>query len=188
MKPSQIYTFTVPANSVYGLSVIGEYFKLLATDGAVNIKAEWGELKGLVAGQGLKKTPFQRLEIRDASGANNVVRLFVGDEEFIDGLGGSVSVSQAVVARSSAFDNQQKTVGVASASLVAPNAARQALQIQNKSASGNVYLAFGKPAVIAGGVRVVAGGVYEPPAGVCPTTEIFAIGDIAGIDVTVVEG
>lgn len=189
MKPSAIYSFQVPASGVYQLPVIGEYFKILSADGAVDVRAEWGTLKGLVAGQGLEATPFQRLEITDVSGANNNLRIFIGDEKFIDGLGGTVSVSQTVVARTSAFTNLNKTVTNASAQLLAANLARQYLLVQNKSTAGTLYLGFGAgAATVANGVRIIPGGAYEL-IGVCSTQAIQCIGDIANNpDVVTVEG
>ncbi|CAN7402700.1 hypothetical protein LJR129_002489 [Acidovorax sp. LjRoot129] len=190
MKPSAIYTFSVPANSVYQLQVSGEYFKILAADGAVDMRAEWGTLKGLIAGQGLETTPFQRLEITDVSGSSNNIRLFIGDEKFIDGLAGSVTVSQMVVPRSSAFSNLNKTVTNASAQLLAANAARQYLLIQNKDTAGNLYISFGAgAATVANGVRIIPGGSYELPGGVCTTQEVRAIGDIpSNANIVTVEG
>jgi len=189
MKPSKIYTFAVGANSVYQLDVIGDYFKILSADGALDIKAEWGELKGLIAGQGLEETPFSRLTITDASGAANNVRLYIGDEKFIDGLAGSVSVSQAVVPRSSAFSNLNKTVTNASGQLLAANLARQYLLIQNKDTAGNLYVGFGAgAATVANGVRIIPGGALEL-VGVCTTQAIQCIGDIASnANVVTVEG
>lgn len=188
MKPSAIYSFQVPAFSVYQLPVIGEYFKILSADGPVDARAEWGTLKGLVAGQGLESTPFQRLEITDVSGANNNLRIFIGDEKFIDGLGGTVNVGQNVVPRSSNFANSAKVVTNASTQMLAANAARQYLLVQNKAGSGDVYLSFVNPATVANGVRVVAGGFLELST-VAPTGAVYAIGSIANNpDVVVLEG
>ena len=76
----------------------------------------------------------------------------------------------------------------ASAQLLAANAARQYLLIQNKDGAGNLYIAFGKAATVANGVRIIPGGAYEL-VGVCSTQEIRAIGDIASNpNVTTVEG
>lgn len=189
MKPSSFYIFTIPAFSVYQLQVIGDYFKIIEASGAVNIKAEWGELKGLIAGQGLEATPFNRLEITDASGTSNTVRIYVGDEKFIDGLAGTVSVSSSTVPRSGSFANLNKTVTNASAQLLAANAARQYLLIQNKDTAGNLYVGFGAgAATVANGVRIIPGGALEL-VGVCTTQAIQCIGDIANNpNVVTVEG
>lgn len=189
MKPSKFYTFTIPAFSVYQLQVIGDYFKIIEATGAVDIKAEWGELKGLIAGQGLEATPFNRLEITDASGASNTVRIYIGDEKFIDGLAGTVSVSTSTVPRSGSFSNVAKTVTNASAQLLAANAARQYLLIQNKDLTGNLFINFGAGAATpTNGLRIIPGGFYEQ-AGIVSTQAIQAIGDIASnANVLVLEG
>jgi hypothetical protein len=188
MKPTSFYDFDIPANGVYRLLVSGDYFKLMTAAGPVNVQAEWGELRGLQAGQGLEATPFSYLVFTDTSGAANPVRVFVGDEKFIDGLGGTVNVGQSVVPRVAGFDNLQKTVTNASAQLLAANPARSYLLIQNKDTSGNVYIAFGKAATVAAGVRVIPGGAFEL-IGVCSTQEIRAIGDIASnANIVTVEG
>lgn len=189
MKPTGFYDFTIPANGVYRLLVAGDYFKLMTAAGAVNVQAEWGELRGLLAGQGLEATPFGYLVFTDVSGASNPVRVFVGDEKFIDGLGGTVNVGTNAVPKSAAFSNTAKTVTNASAQLLAANAARQYLLIQNQDPSGILWIGFGAGAVTtANGVRIIPGGAYEL-VGVCSTQAIQAIGDIASNNkVVTVEG
>lgn len=187
MKPTGFYEFEVPANGVYRLLVAGDYFKIMTAAGAVNVQAEWGELKGLLAGQGLEDTPFGYLVFADRSGAANPVRVFVGDEKFIDGLGGTVNVGQSAVPKSAAFDNLQKTVGVASAQLLAANAARQYLLIQNNDAANAIWVAFGKAATLAAGVRIIAGGAYEL-VGIVTTQEVRAIAISSNPNIVTVEG
>lgn len=191
MKPSAFYEFTVPAWGAYTLTVSGDYFKILASTGAVSVKAKWGELKKLTAGQGLEDSPFDRLELRDESGAANTVRVFVGDKRFIDGMVGQVNIGTMPTpkqASSAVFDNQAKTVTNVSAVLLAANANRQYLLVQNKDTAGNLYLSFGKAATAANGVKVTPGGAFEL-IGAQSTQDIYAIGDIANnANVTTVEG
>ncbi len=188
MKPTSFYDFTVPANGVHRLLVAGDYFKLMTASGPMDVQAEWGELRGLQAGQGLEATPFSYLVFRDTSGAPNPARVFIGDEKFIDGLGGTVNIGTNAVPKSPAFLAQQKNVTNASAQLLAANVDRQYLLIQNNAASGDVYVSFGVAAVIGSAVRVVAGGNYEL-ASVVPMSAIHAIGSVAlNSDVVVVEG
>lgn len=189
MKPSGIYIFTLQANAPYQLDVAGDYFKILSASGALNIRAEWGTLNGLIAGQGLEDSPFSRLQIQDASGAVNLVRIFIGDEKFVDGLGGTVNVGDSVVPRSAAFVNVQKTVTSASAQLLAANPVREYLLIQNRDTAGSVYVNFGaSAATVANGVLIGPGGSYEL-IGVCSTQAIQAIGSTANNpNVLTVEG
>ncbi|GKS96775.1 hypothetical protein [Acidovorax sp. SUPP2825] len=201
VKPSKIYDFVVPANGPYLLMVAGDYFKILASTGALNVKADWGELSGLIAGQGLEGSPFQRLYFTDVSGGSNTVKLFIGDEKFIDGMSGTVNVGTGSVSVSSgniavtstvqplaALDNQQKTVTNASTQLLAAKAGRKYLLVQNRDAAAAVYLAFGVAATVAAGVRIVPGGSFEL-VGTCTAQAIFAIGDVASqSNVVTVEG
>ena len=188
MKPSQFYDFTIPANGAYTLTVGGDYFKIMRALGPVSIRSSFGELKKLVAGQGLEDSPFDRLELRDESGAANAVSIFIGDRKFIDGLGGIVDIGQARVPVSPGFVNTAATVTNASAVLVPPNPARQYLLVQNKALTGDVYISFGGAATAANGVRVVAGGFYELSA-IVPLGAIHAIGSVASNpNVLVVEG
>lgn len=189
MKPSGIYIFQLQANAPYQLDVAGDYFKILSASGALNIRAEWGTLNGLIAGQGLEDSEFSRLQIQDASGAVNQVRIFIGDEKFVDGLGGTVNIAETVVPRSSAFANVQKTVTSASAQLLAANPQREYLLIQNKDLTGSVFLNFGAAAATVGnGIRIVPGGFYVLES-VCTTQAMQCIGDIPNNpNIVVVEG
>lgn len=87
-----------------------------------------------------------------------------------------------------ACTNTAKTVTNSSAELVASNASRQYLLIQNKSASGAIYINFGTTATLANGVRLNPGDSYEM-SDVISIQAINAIGSIASNpDVVVVEG
>lgn len=178
MTTATIYTDTIAANSTLQKLVTGSYFKILSATGAVNFDCPGAKLTGLIAGQGIEKQPFDRFELRDASGASNTVRYVVADEGFLDGIQGAVTIGQATTANSSSYTNAAATVTNASASLIAVNAARKYLLIQNKDASGSIYINFGAAATVANGIKIAPGGAYESDA-VVSTQQIFAIGDIA---------
>lgn len=79
------YDFTLAANEIKVILATGEYFRIQSSSGAVSIGIDGlGELPGLLAGQGIGSTPFQRLTLRDVSGAANVGKLLVSNEAFID--------------------------------------------------------------------------------------------------------
>lgn len=186
MKPTKKYTFTIAGSGVYRLQVSGDYFKILAASGLVRVKGKWGELSSLVAGQGLENSEFDDLFFTDESGASNTITVLVGDRNFIDGLTGSVTVTQQRVA-SGAAANTQVTVTNASTTIDAANANRQYLLIQNKDATGIVYLNFGGAATVANGVQINPGGSWESGA-FCPTGAVQAIGSIASnTNVVIVE-
>lgn len=89
----------------------------------------------------------------------------MGDTNIVNALG---TVVQGV-----------QTVTNASAQLLAANAARKMLLIQNKSATGTIYLRLdGAAATVANGLRLGPGDSLSLENYV-PTGAIFAIGDIA---------
>lgn len=178
MKISSIYTFTIAANGVYRMPVSGSFFKILASSGNVNVRSENIDLKALSIGQGMKNTPFDYLTFTDVSGASNTLRIVIADDEFMDGMTGSMAITQNKLPQSSSFVNTAKTVTNASALLLAVNAARQYLLIQNKDNAGNIFINFGSAATVNNGIRIVAGGNFESN-GIVSTQQIFAIGDIA---------
>lgn len=187
MKPSQFYEFTVQPWGAYTLTVTGDYFKIMRATGPVSIKAKWGELRELVAGQGLESADFDRLEVRNETGSVNVVRIFIGDRKFIDGMGGTVDIG---LARAPQMELTQATVAVAgvSAQIAPARIGRQYLLIQNKDNGADVFLAFGDgPATVADGLRLLAGGVFELPFTVT-TQAVHAIAMTGNPGVLVVEG
>ena len=188
MKPTNTYEFNMTPNGAYRLLVSGDYFKILSSSGAVDVEADWGRLTQLTAGQGLEDSEFKYLFFRDRSGGANALRVVIGDEKFIDGMSGAVSVSTNVAARSAVFSNTNVTVTNASAVHAAANFARQYLLIQNKHSSSNLHVTFGATATAANGVRISPGGSFES-GGVCPTADVHIIGDVASNpDVVIVEG
>lgn len=184
-----IYTDTLTAGQVLPRQFNGAFFKIISSTGPVDIKTSNVNLKGLTAGQGFEKIPFDRVEITDASGASNTIRYIVASEGFLDGLTGSMQITQTVPPRSSSFANTAKTVTNVSAQLVAGNTSRTYLLVQNRDTSGSIYLNFGAgPATTANGVLIGPGGAYE----MCDaqsTQAIQAIGSIASnANILVVEG
>ncbi|MBB1602546.1 hypothetical protein [Variovorax sp. UMC13] len=94
MKPTKIYTFTVPANAAFPLLAMGDFFKIQAATGPVEVRGDtFGTIGGVLPGQGLERTPFNRLEFRDISGGDNQISLLVADQAFVDDrISGEVSV------------------------------------------------------------------------------------------------
>jgi len=191
MKPTNIYTFDLAANGPYRLLVAGEYFKILGATGPVDVQSDFGRLNSLVTGQGLAKNPFSSLYFTDVSGAPNTLRVLIGDSDFIDGVTGDVNVQnfpavQAVNVQSmpashanqGAFTNTQETVTSASTQMLAANAARRYLLIQNNDATGIIYVTLdGTAATTAKGVKLDPGTSMELQ-GYVPSGAIFAIGSI----------
>lgn len=178
MINATIYTETIGAGQTSRRLFSGAYFKIISATGAMNVRTDVVTLTAIVAGQGFEKAPFTFLELTDASGAANAIRYIVATEGFLDGLQGSIQVSSSVIPRMAGLANVPATVTNASAQLLAANAARQYLLIQNKDAAGAIYINFGAVATIANGIKLNPGDSYELSAAVS-TQSIFAISDIA---------
>lgn len=101
---------------------------------------------------------------------------------------GAVSVTSTVPAQSQPA-NTAKTVTNVSAQLLAANAARKSLFIQNKDAAGTIWLNFGAGAATqANGMQLLPGEEQEWESCI-PTTAIQAIGDAASnANIVAVEG
>lgn len=189
MKPTDIYSINLPANGTHVLRVAGEYFKVLQASGIVSVRSTWGRLSDLVAGQGLENTPFEYLELINGTASPNTVKVLIGDRNFIDGMSGVLAVNDTVPARTAAFVSAAKTVTNASAQLVAANASREYLLIQNNHPSASVFINFGAAAALTGCVKIIPGGAFELGSGVVTTQQINAIGDVASnVNVVAVEG
>lgn len=188
MLPTKIYTFTIASGNAQRMLIAGQYFKILSATGAVSVSSDFGKLDSLISGQGLENTAFPYLLFENVSGASNTIRVLIGDQNFIDGFTGNMSITDNKVAQSGSFANVQSTVTNASTQLVAANGARQYLLIQNKDNAGSIYINFGSAATVANGVRVIPGGALELDA-IVSTQAIFAISDIASnANVVTVQG
>lgn len=108
----KVYDFTLAAGGSFRLPVIGEYFRLQTSTGAVDVTVEGvGTLPGLLAGQALKDVPFNGLVLRDASGAPNVGTILVASSEFQDNrLNGTVDLSATSLAALESIDLNAATL------------------------------------------------------------------------------
>lgn len=195
----QTYSQTFAAPTTWEMNVSGSYFTTLECSLSVNVRfykggklLDLGEIKGLLAGLEVSLpaeggAAFDRVQIDVKAG--DTVKIGIGNGQARYNRGqASVTVITNVQPQSALFDNQAKTVTNASAVLLAANAARQYLLVQNKDAGGNLFLSFGKAATAANGVRVIPGGAFELVGTQC-TQAIHAIGDIASnANIVTVEG
>lgn len=170
----------------------------------------------LAIGRGVKVRPaggFDELVFKNPAGASVALEVFItsGDVDVQISTGISVTVDNDVAnpvpvdiqgatitagevsltgaTHRGAFTNTQKTVTNADGQLLAANAARRYLLIQNKDASAQVWVKFGAgAATTANGVLIAPGGSYELQ-GYVSSDEVRAIGDVASnANVVTVEG
>lgn len=129
---------------------------------------------------------FDKLRISSTAG---------GDFEFVTRVGNVVGYDKSPVGNVEVLNNQgaftstAKTVTSASASLVAANAQRRYLEIQNNDPTGSIFVnVAGAAATTANGRKIGPGESWQLD-NYAPTGQVFAIGDAASnANVLVVEG
>lgn len=89
------------------------------------------------------------------------------------------------VIRQARFVNLAATVGTTAVQILAANARRTYLLIQNTSGA-TIFVTFDRPASLASGVQVIAAGNYEPLTP--PVSSMWAIALAANLSVVVIEG
>lgn len=172
----------------------GTFFRLLRTTGEVDIVfyrrgAEVARAEGMEAGYS-ENIPegFDALLIASASGQEVKWATRQGGEIRYDRIIGNVVVDNQASANGD-FSNTAKTITTTEGQVLAANASRRYLLIQNKDNTGNIYIKFGAgAATVANGLKLEPGEAYEASQYV-PANEVRAIGDIASnANVLVVEG
>jgi hypothetical protein len=167
------------------------FFRILDLAGFVNIEfykngGKVSEAIGITAGYAERfSDSFDKIAITSAT-AQTI--------QFVTRLGNEVRYDKAPVGNTtinnvaSTFTNTQKTVTNASGTIVAANANRRYLLIQNNDASGDIYVRLdGVTATTETGLKIEAGASYEL-ANLVPNGAITAIGSIASnANIVVVE-
>lgn len=202
MRP---YKIKIAPGSAYELSAVGDYVRIKSASVAITVEApEQNESAEMEQGDDATLSAFSRLRLSHADAAEQSVTVYIGKGTragsskvggaisvvggSISVVGGSISVSN-IPANGGAFANTGKTVINASAQLLAANASRRFLLIQNKDPGGNIWVTLdGSAATEGNGVKIVPGGslILDSYA---PTGAIYAIGDIASnANIVTVEG
>lgn len=150
--------------------------------------AEVSRAEAVTAGYGEKfnRGTFDKIRISSATGGTVSIALRLGNDISYDKPPtGNVTIANPVQASAT---QGAAAVTNASAQLLAANADRKYLLIQNKSASGSIWLNLaGNAATTANGVKLGPGDAYEMNCATL-TGAIFAIGDLANNpDVVTVE-
>jgi hypothetical protein len=167
------------------------YFKSI--DGDMDFYLEQGE-------QALfDNAVFTRMQVFHSDGADQQIIITVSEGSKFNGakISGVIALDATTLAALETItpepvravgSNVQKTVTSASASMVAANATRKYLLIQNNDTTGHIYINFGAAATTANGVKIAAGGSFELNSNIL-TAQIFAIGSIASnANIVVIEG
>lgn len=174
------------AGEVKTFSVSGNYFELIdAPSGGVDVilsdrsGGQLASMRNIGAGYFVRPGPYEVVQITSASAQS--ISFFVADGDAgTRRLSGNVTVTSApavVLPVLSNLANAQATVTTTSAQLLAANAARKYLLVQNKDPVGTIWLGWGT-VTQANGIRVPPGGFYELPD-YNTTQALSAIGDLA---------
>jgi len=199
----QTYSQTFAADQTWELNVAGKYFTTLQCSQAVNVrffkggkKLDLGDITSLLAGLEVTlgniddlEPAFDRVQIDVKAGDTVQVGIGNGQARY-NRANASVVVVTNKQPQTGVFANTQKTVTNTSAQLVAANAARQYLLIQNNDPTGNIFVGFGAGAVTAAnGIKLAAGGGSYEMNGTQSTQALQVIGDAASnANVVLVEG
>lgn len=150
---AKIYPLTIPAGGSLPLPVVAAYFKILSSTGPVDVTGDtFGTLSGLRAGHGMEKTKFNRLTLRDASGAENVVQIVIAGENFVDSRTSGATTVEGLVniagmlegidtGRRQVGQGQAYTFGLTDTVMTGDNTV--ALQLFNPAASGKRLVVYG---------------------------------------------
>lgn len=194
-----IITTTLTANQAQEYTERSDFFRLLDTTGPLDVifykeGREVSRAEDVSEGYAEKfGDSFDKLRIESPTtqSVHFVTRL--GNEVAYDKpptgtITGTVAVSNLPADRG-AFTQTQRTVTNASAQMLAANASRRYLLIQNKDTAGIVYVNLqGSAATVANGLAIEPGGSLELQ-GYVPNGAITAIGSIASnANVISVEG
>lgn len=186
------YSNTLGAGGVWEIAEAGRFFRLMSAAGPVRVTfyrngSHVSEIDNVQAGFWREALPkmlnegidFDCVRIQDRSGGSNALEVMI-DMERIGYDRMSISGSVQIAPAGGTPTQASVTVANSSGLLLAANATRKYLLIQNKSGTGAIFLNFaGAAATTANGVRLGPGQSYESSAAWIATAAINAIGDIA---------
>lgn len=183
-------TFNVPVGEALDIAVDADYIRVRSAAVTLYLENDSGDKIEISEGEAVSGWPFKRVRVSHDDAAAQTVKLTIGKGGKQDSakVGGAVSINN-LPANQGAFTNTGKTVTSASASLVAANAARRYLEIQNKDAAGSIFVNVAGVAATTANGRKIGPGESWPLSGYVPTGEVFAIGDAgSNANIVVIEG
>jgi len=158
----------------------GDYFHLLETTGPVDVDflrrgAVESEARDMEFGF-FAKPSFGFDELAFDSATTQTIKIAVG---FGDGGYSRTTGSVQIIGQADTMAQTAPAVTNASGLLLAANASRKLLVVQNNDTVGNVFLNLaGAAATVAGGIKIEPGGSLILDTHL-PASAIYAIGDIA---------
>lgn len=160
------YDFTMPANGACQIQAGGTYFRVQSANGAIKVNGDFGEASPLLQGQGLKDSPFSRLNLTNLTDSPNRGTIIVAGDEFIDQqmvLSGTVNTSGPIANKSFNTFNVSNAVMSTTYPLVTNI---RYLLFQNRSSSYNAYINFSASTDISMSILIPPLGSFEQSNGV----------------------
>lgn len=150
----QVYDFNLAAGGAQTILAGGAYLRILTATGAVDVVVEGkGTMPNLLAGQGLKDLPFQRVVLRDKSGAPNSGTILVASSEFVDNrLFGTFDLSPSTLAALESVDLNAATL----ASIKTPYASTGNYKANSAMVANTAEQVFSAAANTAGAIILAA--------------------------------
>ena len=188
------YTVKIGAGTSEEIKVVGDYVRLKTASVAVRIESpDKGEFASIQEGDALNLSAFERIRISHSDAAEQTVTVLIGNGTSADSskVGGSVAVLPTQAASAAMHD--AVTVTNASGVILAANANRKYLLVQNRSLTGTVYINLNGATATTGtggnGIELLPKSSYESNSAWVSTADIMAIGSIASNpDVLIIEG
>lgn len=186
-------TYSLTFSGQQRFNTPGRLFRLLSTVNPVTVElyrngAVVSIAEDVEAGFWAKEDKgFDAVEI--ITGAAELVKFLIGESDAgLDRTVGTVEVSNLPAEQGAATQDAPEVTNV-SGQLLAANAARRLLIVQNNHATGNIFVTMdGSAATLANGIKITPGSLILLDV-FTPSGAINAIGDIASnIAVIVVEG
>lgn len=187
-----LLTLTIAAGQSAEFADLGDYFRLMQASDACDVYfyrqgAEVARAEGVTGGYSETFAgSFDKFVIVSSTTQQIQFAARLGNRVGYDAPPvGNVTITNV----NGAFANAQKTVTNASGQVLAANANRRYLLIQNNDSSGVIYVRLdGAVATSATGIKIAAGGSLELQ-GYVPTGAITAIGDlVSNANIVAVEG
>lgn len=116
-RTAKIYAFSLAANASQTILAEGSFYRIQSSTSTVEVTRNTGSSLDLLAGQGEKDAEFNRLTIRDRSGAANTGLILIADNNFVDdrviGVSDAAEINRGKSIGGSAFVATTKCAAVA---------------------------------------------------------------------------
>lgn len=189
----QVFSFTTAGRQIDAAGNFLRYDRETtgAVDDSIRVRVDGQDLGTWRPGDSAEiEGQFSRVEITPVGTAQGDFRVgrgrFNSTRTQVSGTSSAAVISQVPAQVSPTHTGV--TVTNASAQHAAANAAREYLLIQNRSATGSIYVRFGAAATVGTGIAIGPGGFWEWDSCI-PVSAVNIIGSIASNpDVLIVEG